>query len=171
MSLLLPFIFVAQTAQAAPHPLTGSSIINKASNSFAFTQMGFSLDSIPDNWAYTRSAESSTPVIEIGADGQTLLSFRQEDVHAKTKLETYVRQHLRDYNQYGFEVTGLQSHNKSSTPSVIVDLRQKNNSTRSRQVFFHKDEKLIIATCSDTQKQFDQTLNICNRILGTFTWR
>ncbi|AGH94718.1 hypothetical protein [Pseudobdellovibrio exovorus] len=170
-TLLTPFFLMSQMALAAPHPLTGSSIINKASNSMAFTQLGFSLDSIPENWNYTRSTESTTPVLEIGNNDQTLLSFRLETVTAKTKLETYVRQHLRDYNQYGFEVMGLQSHNKSATPSVIVDLRQKNNSSRSRQVFFHKDDKLIIATCADTQQRFDQTLNTCNRILGTFTWR
>lgn len=137
----------------------------------AFTQLGFSLNSVPESWSYTRSAESATPAIELGNNDQTLLSFRLETVTAKTKLETYVRQHLRDYNQYGFEVTGLQSHNKSTTPSVIVDLRQKNNNSRSRQVFFHKDDKLIIATCADTQQRFDQTLGVCNQILGTFKWR
>lgn len=156
---------------AAPHPLTGSSLINRPANSLAFAQMGFSLESIPENWVYTKSLESSAPSLELGAGDRTLLSFRLENVSVKTRLEAYVRQYLREYNQYGFEVTGLQSHSKSRVPSVIVDLKQKNKTARSRQVFFYRQDKMIIATCADTEAEFNATLAVCNRILGSFAWR
>lgn len=167
---LLFLMITSQQLAAAPHPLTGSSIINKPSNSLAFSQMGFALKSVPDDWVFINTPESDTLTLEIGLADQPLLSFRSEVVSEKTDLERYVRRYLRDYNQYGFEVTGLQSHRKAPVPSVIVDLKQKNKTSRSRQVFFHRDNKLIIATCADQDKKFDQTLATCNRILGSFSW-
>lgn len=169
-ALWLILIFQTQLL-AAPHPLTGSSIINLPSNSFAFSQMGFSLDSIPSNWIYNKADTASADVIEIGPTGKTLISFRLENVSMKTQLETYVRKYLRDYNQYGFEVISLQSYSKSHTPSVIVDLSQKNKNTKSRQVFFYRKNKMIIATCADQSDTYEKTVSLCNQILATFKWR
>ena len=42
----------------------------------------------------------------------------------KVNLESYVKKYLRDYNQYGFDVSGLQSMRENK--SVIVDINQKN---------------------------------------------
>lgn len=169
MLSLLTFIF--SSALASTHPLTGSSIINLPGNSMAFAQMGFELNMMPLSWVYKKNLESNEKTIELGAVNKTLLTFRLENVSIKTQLEPYVRQYLRDYNQYGFEVSGLQSYRKSHVPSVIVDLDQKNKSTRSRQVFFYKQGKMIIATCADDFDSFDKTLAVCNQILGSFKWR
>lgn len=163
--------FILNIALAATHPLTGSSIINQPSNSLVFTQMGFRLETVPLNWSYNKSISNNLNSIELGVENKTLLSFRLEKVSTKTQLEQYVRQYLRDYNQYGFEVTGLQSHSQSIVPSIIVDLDQKNKLTKSRQVFFHKQDKMIIATCADDVVNFDKTIALCNKILGSFKWR
>lgn len=157
----------AATVGASTHPLTGSSWINRPDNALAFSQMGFQVSGIPDYWQYHKNLEASVPVIEIGTPKKMLLSFRSEKVSAKTQLENYVRQYLKDYNQYGLEVTGLQSGNET----VTIDLSQKNKSTRSRQMFFHKDNKVIIATCTDDVANFDSTFKACNQILNTFQWR
>lgn len=184
--------FLSNLIFAATHPLTGSSIINQPRNSLAFTQMGFKLESIPVNWVYNKSGGAAStsiaasnipsntpsiiiqptePLIELGTENKTLLSFREEKVSVKTKLEQYVRQYLRDYNQYGFEITSLQSHIKSAVPSVSVDLSQKNKTTKSKQVFFHKQDKMIIATCADDIASFDQTHALCKQVLNSFKWR
>ncbi len=171
---LLPLIFsltVFNSATAATHPLTGSSIINQASNSMVFTQMGFRLDTVPPEWNYNKSINMNSNSIELGLGNKTLLSFRSENVSIKTNLEQYVRQYLRDYNQYGFEVTSLQSNSKSAVASVIVDLNQKNKLNKSRQVFFYHQDKMIIATCADDAANFDKTIAICNQVLGSFKWR
>ena len=169
--ILILTLSLISRVYAAPHPLTGSSIFNHPTNGLALTQLGFKLEAIPEDWIYTKTLSSSGDLIEMGREQKTLLSFRTENVSLKTQLEAYVRQYLRDYNQYGFEVTGLQSHAKSYVPSVIVDLKQKNKKTRSRQVFFYKQDKVIIATCSDESSEFDRTVAICNQVLGTFRWR
>ncbi|MEQ1724241.1 MAG: hypothetical protein ABL930_13805 [Pseudobdellovibrio sp.] len=156
---------------ASPHPLAGSSIINQASNSIVFSQMGFRLDAIPANWIYKKAINTKTVSLELGTENKTLLSFILESVSVKTQLEPYVRQYLRDYNQYGFEVTSIQSHSKSYVPSVIVDLNRKNKTAKSRQVFYFKDNKMIIATCADETAEFEKTIAICNQVLSSFKWR
>lgn len=170
---MISFLFaLIQITLASPHPLAGSSIVNKPYNNLAFAQMGFKVNSIPVSWVFNKSVDSTTSeAMELGPTGKTLLSFRLETVSAKTNLEQYVRRYLRDYNQYGFTVSGLQSLQSSRVPSVIVDLNQKNKSTRSRQVFFNRQNKLIIATCSDESAKFEATVALCNQILGTFEWR
>ena len=168
MAFILCFFSLALSA---PHPLTGSSIINKPYNNLAFAQMGFTLSAVPEQWIFNKSLVSASNTIEMGPQDKTLLSIRLENVSAKTHLEQYVRRYLRDYNQYGFEVVGLQSMTTGSVPSVIVDLRQKNKKTKSRQVFFNRQSKMIVATCSDDYANFDSTVAVCNQILGSFSWR
>jgi hypothetical protein len=159
------------TALAAPHPLTGSSLVNNPTNSLAFSQMGFSVEGVPQYWSFNKALDTKAKMLEIGLPQRTLLSFRLENVNPKTTLEPYVRQYLRDYNQYGFEVAGLQSLERNGVSFVIVDLNQKNKATRTRQLFFHNKEKMVIATCSDETSRFENTLKICNSILSTFKWK
>ncbi len=167
------FILI-QFSWAAPHPLAGSSIVNKPQNSIAMSHLGFKLGPMPANWVYKNGSDLTSLSLEMGPAevvSKSILTIRTEKVSPKTDLEKYVRQYLRDYNQYGFEVVGLQSYKKSLTPSVIVDLTQKNKLTRSRQVFFHKGDKMVLATCLDDFDKFDKTMLVCNRVLGAFYWR
>lgn len=169
MTIFILFLF--KIVFSATHPLTGSTIVNQAGNSMAFSQMGFKLNTVPLNWNYNKTLSNNPNSIELGVGSKTLLTFRMETVSVKTQLERYVRQYLRDYNQYGFEVVSLQSKSKSPVPSVVVDLTQKNKATQSRQVFFFNDDKMVIATCVDDLNNFPATVALCNQVLGSFTWR
>lgn len=177
MRRFLSFIFAAATIQqtgAAVQPLTGSSIVNQIQSGAVLSQMGFEVKNFPSNWALKKPLNDDAATIEIGSDdinSKSLLSFRTETVPVKTDLEKYVRQYLRDYNQYGFEVIGLQSLKQANANSVIVDLNQKNKATRSRQVFYKKNDKIVMATCLDDFEQFSKTILICNTVLNTFQWR
>ena len=144
-------------------------MINNPQNALAFAQMGFTVGAIPADWAYTKSLETRADVIEIGQNQKSLLTFRLETVSTQAHLENYVRRFLRDYNQYGFEVGQLQSKNQGNL--VVVDLNQKNKLTRSRQVFFKKNNHVVVATCNDVTARFDQTLLVCNQILNQFQWK
>lgn len=168
---LLTVIFLNPKVLSATHPLTGSSLINQPNSSWALTQLGFKLNNIPQDWVYNKSIDSSAKSIELGMNNKTLLSFRLENVSVKTQLEQYVRQYLRDYHQYGFDIIGLHSQKNGTGTIAVVDLKQKNNSAKSRQVFFHNQDKIIIATCADNATQFDNTAAICNQILNSFQWR
>lgn len=166
-SILISFCF------AATHPLTGSTILNQPQNNIAFSQLGFKVFQLPANWVFKNTEEGNSFSFELTPKenkSKASLSFRIEAVSSKTDLEKYVRQYLRDYNPYGFDVVGLQSNKKNTTPSVIVDLTQKNKIFRSRQVFFKKTNKIVLATCLDEYESFEKTLLICNQVLGTFQW-
>lgn len=170
----LIFLLIVKLTSASPHPLAGSSIVNIPQNNIAMSQLGFKLGSMPSNWVYKNNSDLNSLSLEMGPIDEvskSILTMRTEKVSPKTDLEKYVRQYLRDYNQYGFEVVGLQSYKKAATPSVIVDLTQKNKLNKSRQVFFHKEGQLVLATCTDRFENFDKTLITCNRILGGFQWR
>jgi hypothetical protein len=178
MRPILSFIFAAATIQhtwAAVQPLTGSSIVNQIQSGAVLSQMGFDVKNFPSDWILKKPLNDDTAAaIEIGSsdtNSKSLLSFRTESVSAKTDLEKYVRQYLRDYNQYGFEVVGLQSLKQANSNSVIVDLNQKNKATRSRQVFYKKNDKIVMATCLDDYEQFSKTILVCNTVLNTFQWR
>lgn len=168
--LILGFSHIAKTA---PHPMAGSSMINAPNSNIAFSMMGFKVGQIPSDWTYKTTLEDSNMAIEIGSKDEkskAALNFHIETVAKKTSLEQYVRQYLRDYNQYGFEVVGLLSMKKNAIPSVVVDLTQKNKKTRSRQVFFIQDQKVVVASCLDQFESFDKTVFICNQILSSFQW-
>ncbi len=169
----LVLISFTQVVLSAPHPMAGSSVINTPHSNLAFSMMGFKVGQIPSDWTYKSNLDDSNMTIEIGArdeKSKAALNFHIENVPKKTSLEQYVRQYLRDYNQYGFEVVGLQSMKKNTTPSVVVDLTQKNKKTRSRQVFFIQDQKIAVASCLDQFENFDKTVYICNQILSSFQW-
>lgn len=165
--LLFSFCF------SSPHPLAGSTILNQPQNNLAFSQLGFKVFQLPVNWIFKNTEQINSfsfELMPVENKSKASLSFRTEQVSPKIDLEKYVRQYLRDYNPYGFDVVGLQSNKKNSTPSVIVDLTQKNKIYRSRQVFFQKAGKIILATCLDEYDSFEKTILICNQVLGTFQW-
>ena len=171
MTMTVLLLFFINFVFSATHPLTGSSIVNQAGNSMAFSQMGFKLNTVPLSWGYCKSLSFNQNSIELGIGNKTLLTFRMEKVSVKTQLERYVRQYLRDYNQYGFEVSSLHSNTKGQVPSVVVDLDQKNKATKSRQVFFFNQDKMVIATCVDDLVNFPATLALCNQVLSSFNWK
>lgn len=164
----------ASHAGAAPHPLMGPSVLNQINSGAVLSQMGFDVKNFPPGWALKKPSTEDAVAIDLGSEdpaSKALLSFRIETVSPKTDLEKYVRQYLRDYNQYGFEVVGLQSLKQAALNSVIVDLNQKNKATRSRQVFYKKNDKIVMATCLDDFENFNKTILICNSVLNTFQWR
>lgn len=180
----LTFIFLSTListfiATASPHPGMGSSALNQVEKSAVFSMMGFRLNTVPSGWNFI-SGETYSDItknfqIDLGksslltADHSRRISFKMETTKTKIDLETYVKKFLRDYNQYGFEVSGLQSlHEKNS---VIIDLNQKNKKTRSRQMFFQNGTRIVIATCIDEFESFEATIAECNQIFNGLNWR
>lgn len=159
---------------ASPLPLTSTSALNQLQSGIVLSQLGFKVQNFPVNWELKKNTDPEAKSIEMGPldkNSKAILSFKTDTVSIKTDLEKYVRQYLRDYNQYGFEVTGLQSLKQTPLNSVIVDLNQKNKASRSRQVFYKKDDKIVTATCIDDFEAFGKTIQTCNSILQTFQWR
>lgn len=180
LSLIMFFSF-HDMARSAPHPGMGSSIINQLHNGPLFSLMGFRLNVVPSGWNLMSPDQNapSDPTknfeIELGKNFSTVsdhtgrISFKSEQTLKKIDLETYVKKYLRDYNQYGFDVSGLQSLREKN--SVIVDINQKNKKTRSRQMFFQNGTRIVMATCVDEFDSFDKTIVECNQIFGGLSWK
>lgn len=162
-------LFLSLNVKASPHPTAGSTLLNTVQNSAVFSQLGFELNKIPTEWQLQNPIETS--LLAMGPKNKTILSFQIESTTPSTNLEKYVRQYLRDYNQYGFEVIGLQSLAKTKNNTVVVDLIQKNKTVKSRQVFYKKNSEILLATCIDNFENFDRTINTCNEVLGTLRWK
>ena len=175
MKLIVSLLFLSSVVLAAPHPTTSSSIVNQPRSSVVFSQFGFKLNYMPDNWTLTENTTSdhNASQKQIDLKNQTArISFNYDETKKNVDLETYVRRFLRDYNQFGFEVAGLQSVKNSAdkVTSVILDINQKNQKTKSRQVFFQNGKRIVTATCIDDLETFDKSTKDCNKILGSFSW-
>lgn len=167
--ILFPVISVA-----APHPTTSSSMLNQLKSNLVFSQFGFKLNSSMPGWTLTETtkAEGNKDQKQIDLKYQTArISFSYDETKTPVNLEIYVKKFLRDYNQFGFEVSGLQSiKNNNKSTSIILDLNQKNKKTRSRQVFFQNGKKIVTATCVDDFETFDRSIKDCNKVIGSFYW-
>ena len=162
------FLFSVQLS-AAPHPTTAASMTNKLQLGIVFSQFGFKLNYIPENWLLTNKTTNQKQ-IEI-KNHTARLTFNFEETKTPVNLEIYIKKFLRDYNQFGFEVNSLQSlKNTTLINSVILDLIQKNKKTKGRQVFFQNGKKIITATCIDDTESYEKTAKDCNKILGSFYW-
>ena len=178
MSLISLLLLFNLFSEAAPHPGVGSSAINQLQNGSLFSQMGFKLTIIPSGWQTTESARSEankelqidlSKNFSVGSEHLARISFKSEQTKVKVDLETYVKKFLRDYNQYGFDVSGLQSLRAKS--AVIVDINQKNKKTRSRQMFFQNANRIVTATCIDEFDNFDKAIAECNQIFNGLIWK
>lgn len=177
LSLMLG-LFIISPAIAAPHPTTGSSVVNLPKWSTVFSQMGFEFDLVSNEWIFLDSpTTASHPLnqqIDLGLkslSSTARLSLKSEQLKTKTSVESYVKKYLRDYNQYGFEILSTKSMQINNSPVVILDLRQKNKATQSRQVFFGSSNRVTIASCLDKIESFTVTSNFCNQLLNTYKWR
>lgn len=173
MKLFLFFTLIGSIGFTAPHPTTSSSILNQLSSNTIFSQFGFKLNFIPQGWSLTESARTDNKDLkQLDLKNQNArLSFSYDETKNVVNLETYVKKFLRDYNQFGFEVSGLQSiKNNNRSTSIILDLNQKNKKTRSRQVFFQNGKKIVTATCVDDFETFDKSIKDCNKMIGSFYW-
>ena len=106
MKLLVLFISIlaAWPTFASPLPLAGPSVMNQLQSGIVLSQLGFKVQNFPSNWELKKNTDPEAKSIEMGPsekNSKAMLSFKTETVSVKTDLEKYVRQYLRDYNQYG----------------------------------------------------------------------
>ena len=60
---LLLFL-IPTLAGAAPHPLTGSSIVNSTQSNIVYSQLGFKIDLVPSSWVYKNGSEPNSKSID-----------------------------------------------------------------------------------------------------------
>lgn len=190
--LTFSLYFLSLQLEAAPLPTTGSSYLNKPQTSSVFSQMGFKLDLASTEWVFLendfKDFQPYTQQIDLGLktlSSTARLSLKTEALKNRVNFENYIKKFLRDYNQYGFEVLATQTAQINNSKALVIDLRQKNNLTLSRQIFYITEgpfanhsknaknsavQKLTTATCTDTTENFKTTAQLCQSALNSFKW-
>jgi hypothetical protein len=169
---LFALSLVPTIVYAAPYPATGSSLLVAPEMGLFWKRQGFSVKTSGTGWQLgSPLPEDEGQVRYIRPNQPTAsLSVRTEALKTDMTLENYSKRWMRDYVSYGFELLGTQSFGQDGNKGLVVDLLHKKNEQQLRQVLFLKNKRVVILTCRDQQKGFEQTLLGCNQISKSFQW-
>lgn len=157
------------TTQAAPHPTTGLSLVNRISRGHVFSQFGFQLKGqfeLP--WILEATADENKEFNLLYGSGR--MNIRSEMVSAKMQLDNYVKRFLKDYNLYGFTVSKIQNGVDQTTPQLTLEIDQKNKKNKLKQVFILKNQRVLTLTCTDDEDSFERTSHLCQRFIDEIQW-
>lgn len=157
---------------AAPYPATGSSLLVAPEMGLFWKRHGFQLKTGATGWILGTPVEGEEPEVHYDKPGKPTasLTVRSEMLKTDLSLENYTKRWMKDYSNYGFDLLGTQTFFQNGSKALVVDLIHRKTEQQLRQVLFLKNKKVVILTCKDLQKSFEQTLNDCNQISKSFEW-
>ena len=176
---LLSLIFVLLgpvITWAAPFPGMASSALSEVSDRFFNSDKGFHVSGQEANWRVSIDAEDSFTLARLQPrepkfeDDVPTLTLRLDKLEEVTSIENYARRWMRDFPNYGFEITSSRRFKHSDNDAILIDLRHTRNERHLRQVIFTKDEKAVILTCSGDKRGLSAVLADCNKIIRSFRW-
>jgi hypothetical protein len=171
-TLLFIAFSIPSMLYAAPHPGMGSSLLVSPEKGFFWKRYGFQLQTGLSGWQLAPPTDDDAnkvryvrPSSDIGS-----LAVQIENLKSDLTLENYAKKWMRDYVSYGFDVLGTQAFTQNNAKGLVVDLVHKKSDQQLRQILFLKNKKVVILTCRDHLKTFQQTLAGCNQISKSFEW-
>jgi hypothetical protein len=173
---LLFFSFaIPSMLYAAPHPGMGSSRLVAPELGLFWKRQGFQLQTGASGWELASPMGDSVDnkvryVRPAGESEIASMAVQIETLKSELTLENYAKKWMRDYVNYGFDVLGTQAFTQNKAKGLVVDLIHKKTDQQLRQILFLKNKKVVILTCRDFHKTFQQTLIGCNHISRTFEW-
>lgn len=159
---------------AAPHPATSSSALTAPEQGLYFLHKGFRLKTEGTSWAPVAEESSFLETVRFAAKNSKekgSLSIRTDAIAKNASLELYARKWMRDYPSYGFEVLSAKNLTLNGQPALVVDMLSRSKNKQIRQVILKKDNRVAVMTCLDDRATFNKSLQSCNRIMESFTWR
>jgi hypothetical protein len=171
-----PLLFVSflmpSSLYAAPHPGMGSSLLVSPEKGLFWKKQGFQLQTGSSGWQLAPPSDDGTGRVRfLRPDSESAsLAVQIENLKTELTLENYAKKWMRDYVNYGFDVLGTQAFQQNKAKGLVVDLLHKKSDQQLRQILFLKNKKVVILTCRDHQKTFQQTLLGCNQISKSFEW-
>lgn len=150
----------------------GSSLLVSPETGFFWKRHGFQLKTGSSGWELASPSEEDATKVRYVRPASDLASLAVQIENLKTELtlENYAKKWMRDYVNYGFDVLGTQAFQQNQAKGLVVDLVHKKSDQQLRQILFLKNKKVVILTCRDHQKNFQQTLMGCNQISKSFEW-
>ncbi len=159
----------------APYP--GLSPLLQAEKGLFRSQHGFSISGAGTDWAMIRPT-SKTPSLEtmyrspqLNKGVQPSLSVRVDTLTSPSTLKSYVRRWMKDYSRFGFDITEAKPVRISGEPAFLLDLDHREQPRRLRQVVFLQSSVAVILTCRDHREFFQKSVEACNSIIRSFTWK
>lgn len=172
-SLIFLLILFPGLSLAAPHPATSSSALTAPEKGLYFQHKGFNLKTEGTDWlpVATESVLDTVRFSSKDKDAKGSLSIRTDSVAKNASLELYTRKWMRDYPSYGFEVLSAKNFTLNGQPALVVDMLSRSKNKQIRQVILKKDARVAVMTCLDDQESFKKSLQSCNRIIQSFSWK
>lgn len=173
-AFILFLFFIPNLTLAAPHPATSSSALTAPEQGLYFLHKGFRLKTEGTSWAPVADDGSVLDTVRFSSKESKekgSLSIRTDSIAKNASLELYARKWMRDYPSYGFEVLSAKNITLNGQPALVVDMLSRSKNKQIRQVILKKDSRVAVMTCLDDRATFNKSLQSCNRIMESFTWR
>ena len=175
-SVLLTISLLISKAYASPYPATSSSILTSPTQGIFFSRKGFHIGTEGTAWileedhSLNRGDQDTSWRLSNSKIKSATAQLKIDSLKMDISLETYAKRWMRDYGQLGLDVLGTRSFSEGGARGIVVDLYQPKKKRQLRQAVFLKNRNVAILTCSDDQKDFDQSLAECNRLIKNFSW-
>lgn len=93
------------------------------------------------------------------------LTVRTEKLGESKNLKEFVRQWLKEYPKFGYDVLGSRGFTLSQQEAVVVDLVGTHSKKQARQILLLKGDDVVLFTCLDNKDHFEVSLKDCNTII------
>lgn len=195
LTIFLTLAFSFFQSVASPVPGAGSSLLTNPDYGYFFTKYGFQLHRADTQWVLDEvpSTDAATSTTDTRSNLQanlqsairtdlqvefkpresntdTRLMIKRDDLQTPMNALTYGRRHIKEFQNFGFEVLGSQTFAQNQEQGFVVDFVNRKNAKQFRQVVFTNDKEAVILTCSGALATFKSGLASCNSIIRTFSW-
>jgi hypothetical protein len=173
---ILSLVFMSSLpVEAAPIPLTSSSLYISAKPGLFQSPIGFSINSGSTNWVQVMSPKNNEFIEATyhspgDENVQAALTMRHEKLSKPEELDSYSKKWMKDYPRFGFDVLAAKKVRVKNEVGFMLDLVNRENSKQLRQLIFVKNSNVVTLTCRDDAQNFLKTLKSCNEIIRTFRW-
>ena len=175
-SILFTLSALFSQAYASPFPVTSSSMLTSPTHGIFFSRKGFHVGTEGTAWvleedhSLNRGDQDSSWRLSNEKIKTATAQLKVDSLKMDMSLETYAKRWMRDYGQLGLDVLGTRTFSEGGARGIVIDLLQPKKKRQLRQAVFLKNRSVAILTCSDDQKDFNQSLAECNRLIKNFSW-
>ena len=167
--------FFLPPSEASISPLKINDLLSENKPGFFFGNEQFSIHSGQTQWLQVDSSLIKSKHVKVeykSPDKQfpARLTLRTDRTKKIYKPHQYLKKYIHDYRRFGMKIIKSRSVKINSHRAYIIDLKQDNYDLYNRQIFFKRDEVVIILTCTGRKNKFQIDIKSCNQIAKNFKW-
>ncbi len=174
--MMLTFVFVFLSSQAAPLPGMGSSILSAKKQGIPFHVRGYDFNLEASAWDFKKvTLQQQKDQFQLEVPGQNEARVEVSQLNHNMSFKTFTQKWNKDYYHFGFEILGKKDLLLQGKRTVLVDLFHRKDKKYFRQMIMSagsenmKQERVMIVTCSYSPDD-SATIKNCNEIGSQFSW-